>query len=91
MTTLPIWFLVLSLILPRIALIAAFFTDGSFPHLFTKWLSVPMALLIPRVLILIAIAQVMGICIWFWIHLVVMLLVWAFNALRITIKRSKGN
>ena len=84
MTTLPIWFLVL----PRIALIVAFFIDGSFPHLFTKWLSVPMALLIPRVLILIAIATVMGICTWFWIHLVVMMLVWGFNGLRIVLKRS---
>jgi hypothetical protein len=82
MTTLPIWFLVLSLILPRLALIIAFFVDGSFPHLFTKWLSVPMALFIPRVLILIAIATVMGICTWFWIHLVVMMLVWGLNILR---------
>jgi hypothetical protein len=89
MTTLPIWFLVLSLILPRVALIAAFFIDGSFPHLFTKWLSVPMALLIPRVLILIAIATVMGIGVWFWIHLVMLILVWAFNFLRISIKASR--
>ena len=81
MTTLPIWFLVLSLFLPRIALIAAFFTDGAFPHLFTKWLSVPMAFFIPRVLILIAIGTVMGICAWFWIHLVVTLIVWAFNVM----------
>jgi hypothetical protein len=88
MTTLPIWFLVLSLFLPRIALIAAFFTDGAFPHLFTKWLSVPMALLIPRILILIAIATVMGICVWFWIHLAVFLFVWGVNILRYAAKSN---
>ncbi len=81
MTTLPIWFLVLSLFLPRIALIAAFFTDGAFPHLFTKWLSVPMAFFIPRVLVLIAIGTVMGICPWFWIHLIVTLIVWFLSCL----------
>jgi uncharacterized membrane protein len=80
MTTLPIWFLVLSLFLPRIALIAAFFTDGAFPHLFTKWLSVPMAFFIPRVLVLIAIGTVMGICTWFWIHLIIALIVWFLSA-----------
>lgn len=88
MTTLPIWFLVLGLFLPRIALIAAFFTDGAFPHLFTKWLSVPMAWFIPRILILIAIATVMGICVWFWIHLVVMLFVWGLNILRYAAKSN---
>ncbi len=76
MITLPAWFLVLSLFVPRIALIAAFFTDGSFPHLFSKWLSVPLALVLPRVLVLIAIATVMGICPWFWIHLVIAIIVW---------------
>jgi hypothetical protein len=68
---LPAWFLVLSLFLPRISLIAAFFTAGAFPHLFTLWLSIPMAFLIPRVLVIIAIATIMGICPWFWIHLIV--------------------
>ena len=81
-TLLPPWFLVLSLFLPRIALIAAFLTDGAFPHLFSKWLSVPMAFLIPRVLVLIAIATVMGICTWFWIHLVIMILVWMVSIAR---------
>ena len=74
--TLPAWFLVLSLFLPRISLIAAFFTAGAFPHITTLWLTVPMAFFIPRVLILIAIVTLMGICPWFWIHLVVALLVW---------------
>ena len=76
MITLPAWFLVLSLFLPRIALFAAYIGGGAFPHLMSLWLSVPMSILIPRILILIAIATVMGICPWFWIHLVVTLFVW---------------
>jgi len=88
MTTLPIWFLVLSLFLPRIALIAAYFTDGAFPHLMTKWLSVPMAFLIPRILILIAIGTVMGICVWFWIHLIMLCIVWLFNSIRFYAKST---
>mgnify|MGYP001067687688 CR=1 FL=1 len=81
MQPLPDWFLVLSLFLPRIALIAAYFTDGAFPHLFTKWLSVPMAIFIPRILILIAIYNGMGFHTWFWIHLVVTLVIWTASLL----------
>lgn len=88
MNTLPIWFLVLSLFLPRIALLAAFFTDGAFPHLFTKLLSVPMAFFLPRVLILIAIATVMGIQVWFWIHLVFLVLVWGMSSIRAVAARE---
>ncbi len=89
MTTLPAWFLVLSLFVPRIALIAAFFTDGAFPHLFTKWFSVPLAILLPRVLVLIGIATVMGICPWSWIHLIVTLLVWFASCVSGASKVSK--
>lgn len=86
--TLPIWFLVLSMFLPRIALLAAYFTGGCFPHLVTKWLSVPMAALIPRVLILIAIATTMGVCVWFWIHLGFMILVWFGSILSRSVSRK---
>jgi hypothetical protein len=88
MTTLPIWFLVLSIFLPRISLLAAFFTDGAFPHLFTKWLSVPLAFFLPRVLVLIAIATVMGICPWFWIHLIIAIIVWLASALQVHYKSN---
>lgn len=85
MTTLPIWFLILSLVLPRISLIAVYITGG-FPHLMTLWLSVPLAFILPRILILIAIATVMGIGVWFWIHLGVMLFIWFISAVRISVK-----
>lgn len=83
------WFLVLSLFLPRIALIAAFFTDGSFPHLMTKWLSVPMAFVIPRVLILIAVVSTLGIGTWFWIHLIALCIAWSYNILMASANMEK--
>ena len=79
MTTLPVWFLVLGLFLPRIALFSAYIGGGNFPHMMSLWLSVPMAALIPRILILMAIATVMGICPWFWIHLGMMILTWVMS------------
>ena len=78
--TLPIWFLVLSLVLPRISLIAIAISGG-FPHLMSLWLSVPLAALLPRILILIGIATVMGLCPWFWIHFAVMCFVWLVSAI----------
>jgi len=86
--TLPIWFLVLSIFLPRISLIAAFFTDGAFPHLITKWVSVPMGFLIPRILIVWAIAATMGFCAWFWIHLVIAVLVFLKSSITVAEKKS---
>ena len=89
--TLPIWFLVLSIFLPRISLFAVW-CAGGFPHLMSLWLSVPMAAIIPRVLILIAIATVMGLCPWFWIHFAVLCVVWFFsmvNAVVTTAKKSE--
>ena len=86
--TLPVWFLITSIFLPRISLIAAFFTDGAFPHLITKWVSVPMGLFIPRILILWAIAATMGFCAWFWIHLVIAVLVLLKTSIVASEKRS---
>jgi len=85
--TLPIWFLVLGIFLPRIALIAIAIAGG-FPHLMTLWLSVPMAALIPRILILIAIAIVMGLCPWFWIHLGMMCFIWLVSTLKYASSKS---
>jgi hypothetical protein len=69
------WFLVLSLFFPRIAIFAAWFSS-QLPFWAAPWLvKFIMAALIPRILILIYIATIMGICTWFWIHLVVLLLV----------------
>ena len=87
----PAWFLVLSLFLPRLSLIAAFYTAGAFPHLFSLWFSIPMALFIPRILILMAIATVMGICPWFWIHLVVAMTMIIWMTMILSSNANKNN
>ena len=73
---LPLWFLVFSLFLPRIALLllwlenalTPFHLHGIIPLLFWAFL--------PRVLVLFLIYVDQGLSLWFVIHLVVALLVW---------------
>jgi hypothetical protein len=73
---LPLWFLVFSLFLPRLAMAVAwlqgilvpFHLQGIIPPLF--WL------FLPRVLVLYLIYVDQGIHLWFLIHLVVAVLVW---------------
>ena len=74
--TLPLWFLVFSLFLPRVAL-------------FLLWLEAPLALfhlhgilplvvaiLLPRILVLYLIYLDQGVSLWFVIHVVAALLAW---------------
>lgn len=74
--TLPFWFLVFALFLPRIALVVAwvqgtlisFHLGGLVPLIF--WA------LLPRVLVLYLIYVDQGLSAWFLIHLIAALLVW---------------
>ena len=69
----PLWFLVLSLILPRITLLIAWFSGSIPPNDIPFWGDFFMAVFVPRVLILIYIAGILGVMsAWFWIHLVFM-------------------
>lgn len=88
MHEIPVWFLVLSLFLPRISLLVAYFNPGTFPHICPLLVAILMAAFIPRVLILIAIATVMGIGIWFWVHLGFLVLVWLTSAARASNRKS---
>jgi len=73
---LPLWFLVFSLFLPRIALILAWF-DRDLVRFHLDTLIAPiLALLLPRVLILVLIYRDQGLTLWFLIHAIVALLVW---------------
>jgi hypothetical protein len=82
--TLPFWFLVFSLFLPRIALavdwlqggLAHFHLDTVVKGAFGPWVPVVLWLLLPRLLILYLIYVDQGASLWFVIHLVVALLVW---------------
>jgi hypothetical protein len=74
--SLPLWFLVFSLFLPRIALVIAWF-DRDLVRFHLDLIIAPIvALLLPRILILVLIYRDQGVSLWFLIHLVVALLVW---------------
>lgn len=73
-------FLVLSLFLPRIALIIWWFMNALPFSTIPAWGEILLGVFIPRVLILIFIAQTLGTeSAWFWIHLVVAVFVYIFG------------
>lgn len=73
---LPLWFLVFSLFLPRVALVVAWFDRDLVRFHLDSLISPILALLLPRVLILVLIYRDQGFSLWFLIHAVVALLVW---------------
>ena len=75
----PLWFLVLSLFLPRVALFIGWLDGWSFG------VTIPLAELLlwaflPRVLVLISIYMLQGVGFWFLLHLVVALMTWTGSA-----------
>jgi hypothetical protein len=74
---LPLWFLVFSLFLPRIALIVAWFDRDLVRFHLDSLISPILALLLPRVLILVLIYRDQGLSLWFLIHAIAALLVWS--------------
>ena len=74
----PFWFLVLSLFLPRISIAVAWF-QHSMPHFIPATVGIIpaiVALLIPRILILLWIYQDQGITMWFLLHVIALLIAW---------------
>ena len=88
---LPLWFLVLSLFLPRICLVVAWLQHGLghfVPSGPLNLLQIIAALLIPRILILFWIYQDQGITLWFVIHAVALLMAWGGGGSRIRRRRT---
>ena len=65
---LPLWFLLLSLLLPRISLIAAYFSGNLTPYNLTGWLPPILGVVIPRVLVIVFIVQDRGMSWWLLVH-----------------------
>ena len=86
---LPLWFLVLSLFLPRIALLIAWL-DHWHLILAQPWAAVVWVVL-PRVLVLILIHAHQGFSNWFWIPMVVALLVWGGSGHQASQRRRRGD
>ena len=74
---LPIWFLVFALFLPRVSLAVAWIEGLLVPFHLTGWIPLVFAILLPRALVLYLIYLDQGVSLWFLIHLVVAVLVWA--------------
>lgn len=80
MNTIETWFLILSLIFPRLALIIAYFSNTIPANTIPFWGDFAMAALIPRILILIYIITNMGFGGWAIAHLIVCVLVYTASS-----------
>lgn len=89
MHTIPLWFLVLSLFLPRLSLFIGWL-DHWWLVIAQPWLTV-LWLILPRVLVLILIHEHQGFSTWFWIHLVVALMVWGGSTSKAQQRRTARN
>ncbi len=74
--SLPLWFLLLSLLLPRVSLLIAYFTDTLTVFNLATWVSPTLGVLIPRALVLILIFQDRGMSPWLLIHALGMVVVY---------------
>ncbi|HEV2645582.1 MAG TPA: hypothetical protein VGU46_04370 [Acidobacteriaceae bacterium] len=74
--TLPLWFLVFSLFLPRVALLVLWLDGGTSAFQMHGLLPLLVAILLPRVMVLYLIYLDQGVGLWFVIHLVAAVLTW---------------
>ncbi len=81
LATLPPWFLVLAVFLPRVALFLEWLEGFRFP--FPLLGDAALFLFLPRVLVLILIYMRLGIGMWFWIHLAAALVVYSGGSHRV--------
>lgn len=73
MEQLPLWFLLVSLALPRISLLIGYFiTDISIITSLNGWVAPAIGVLIPRALVLILIFQDRGMSPWLLVHAIAM-------------------
>jgi len=74
----PLWFLVLSLFLPRICIVLAWLQHSMTQYIPPTVGIIPaiIALLIPRLLILFWIYNDQGLTIWFLLHVIALLIAW---------------
>ncbi|MGI4829858.1 MAG: hypothetical protein ACRYFU_16930 [Janthinobacterium lividum] len=82
--TLPLWFLVLSLFLPRICIVIAWLQHSipTYVPATVNLVQIIAAVLVPRILILFWIYQDQGIGLWFLIHAVALVFAWGGGGTR---------
>jgi hypothetical protein len=86
---LPFWFLIFALFLPRIALAVAWVQGVLLPFHLQGFLPLVVGIVLPRVLVLYLIYLDQGLSLWFVIHLVVALIVWAGGGSQISRRRRR--
>ncbi|HWG16308.1 MAG TPA: hypothetical protein VN678_00510 [Acidobacteriaceae bacterium] len=85
--TLPLWFLVFSLFLPRLALLVYWLDGQALPFHIHGWLPLVVAILAPRLLVIYLIYMDQGVSFWFVVHLIAALIVFASGGRYQTRKR----
>jgi hypothetical protein len=73
---LPLWFLLASLLLPRISIVVAYYLDALAVYDLSGWVPPTLAVLIPRALVLILIFQDRGMSPWLLVHAIAMAMVY---------------
>ena len=87
--TLPLWFLVLSLFLPRICIVLAWLQHSmpAYVPQTVNLIQILVAVIIPRILILFWIYQDQGIGLWFLIHAVALLFAYGGGGTQVVRRR----
>ena len=87
--TLPLWFLVLSLFLPRICIVIAWLQHAMPTYIpaTVNLIQIIVAILVPRILILFWIYQDQGIGLWFLIHAIALVFAWGGGGTRVVRRR----
>ncbi|HWZ52554.1 MAG TPA: hypothetical protein VNW54_13925 [Granulicella sp.] len=88
--SLPLWFLVFALFLPRVALVVAWFDRDLVRFHLDSLIAPILALLLPRVLILVLIYRDQGLSLWFLIHAIAAVVVWSGTGGRGYYTRRRG-
>ena len=85
----PLWFLVLSLFLPRVCILVAWLQHAMPTYIPATVGLIPIivAVLVPRILILLWIYQDQGITIWFLLHVIALLVAWGSGGSRVYRRR----
>ena len=88
---LPLWFLVLSLFLPRLCIAIAWFQQAMPAYLpsTVSLLQIVAALVVPRILILFWIYQDQGVGLWFLLHAIALVFAWGSGGNRVTRRRRR--
>ncbi len=76
MEQLPLWFLLLSLVLPRVSLLIAYLTRGLEAYNLHGWVPPALTIVVPRVLVLILIFMDRGFSPWLVAHAIAMVFVY---------------